>query len=263
VANAYRRFTRGNPWKRFKENYGVEHSIRALEVTHGPNGWHPHIHALLFLIGSIEKAREAKKWLQERWENCVRAELGEAFVPNSRGVDLRQYQHAEYIAKIAAWEIVDPGSKKGRRGNRSPGQIAADFVAHGVPRDAVLWRDYCLGIRGAKMLEWSRGLAELVGVDDVDVTIDGVEAEDETVATIRGEAWDRVRDRRTGLRCEILEIAEDVRDLRACYLAIESLLQRGESRTASERSLPVTPDIDKPSRQGISVQVPVREIDAS
>jgi len=239
VANAYRRFTRGEPWKRFKAKYAVEHSIRALEVTHGAHGWHPHIHALLFLVGSIEQVLEARQWIRERWAKCVRAELGEAFVPNCHGVDLRQYQHAEYIAKVAAWEIVDPGSKKGRGGNRSPAQIAADFVEHAAPRDAALWQAYCAGMRGAKMLEWSRGLAQLVAVREDESAADNEsEQEDEIVATIRGDAWDRVRDRRAGFRCEILEAAEGARDVPTSYAKIERLLE--DVRTAPSDAVATT-----------------------
>jgi hypothetical protein len=48
VANSFRRVINGEPWKRFCSRFGLKHSVRALEVTHGAaHGWHPHLHVLL------------------------------------------------------------------------------------------------------------------------------------------------------------------------------------------------------------------------
>ena len=48
VAKAWTSVSNGTPWKRFCGTYHVAGVARALEVTHGANGWHPHAHVLLF-----------------------------------------------------------------------------------------------------------------------------------------------------------------------------------------------------------------------
>ncbi|MCP4961098.1 MAG: hypothetical protein GY925_17765 [Actinomycetia bacterium] len=35
-------------YKDGEAEYGVVGWIAALEITHGPNGWHPHLHVLFF-----------------------------------------------------------------------------------------------------------------------------------------------------------------------------------------------------------------------
>ena len=48
LQQAYSAMQRGTPWKRWKAHVGLEHTVRGWEVTHGANGWHPHIHSLFF-----------------------------------------------------------------------------------------------------------------------------------------------------------------------------------------------------------------------
>ena len=49
IRNAWRRTTTGRAGKDFRKLLGIKGTIRALEVTHGQNGFHPHLHVLLFL----------------------------------------------------------------------------------------------------------------------------------------------------------------------------------------------------------------------
>ncbi|MGH1494209.1 MAG: hypothetical protein ACRBK7_33265, partial [Acidimicrobiales bacterium] len=41
--------TAGGTWVRFKDRFDVIGWVKTIEVTHGINGWHPHIHALFFV----------------------------------------------------------------------------------------------------------------------------------------------------------------------------------------------------------------------
>ena len=211
LLEAWAKTTEGKPWQRFRENHGVEHTIRALEVTHGPNGWHPHIHALLVLTGDFEDVQRARAWLLKRWQSKVRLVLGAAFVPNSHGVELTPYKRSDYIAKVAAWELTDPAGKKaGHENNRSPSEIARDYVNDGRSRDAALWREYCAAMRGSRLLTWSRGLKELVGVDELsdrDVADAETAADDVQELEIADSAWRSIVEQR-GLRARILEVAE-------------------------------------------------------
>jgi hypothetical protein len=46
---ALRKFKQWRAYAWAVRAYGIVGSIRALEVTHGGNGWHPHAHMVLFL----------------------------------------------------------------------------------------------------------------------------------------------------------------------------------------------------------------------
>jgi len=108
VSESFRRLINGRPWKRFCEKFGLQHHVRSIEVTHGENGWHPHLHVLFFLDARLteEEQSEASAWLQARWACCVRAALGAHFVPNEHGVDLRESRRADYLAKLS-FELTD------------------------------------------------------------------------------------------------------------------------------------------------------------
>jgi hypothetical protein len=229
LSEAFQRLIRGKPWKQFSRKYGVEHHVRAVEVTHGVHGWHPHVHALLFLETPLSAAEHdaATTWLRERWRNCVERAIGSDFAPNDRGVDLRESKRADYLAKFS-FELVDPGTKRGRGKNRTPLQIATSAAKGRCPDDEALWVAYCAGMRGAKMLTWSKGLRAAVDLDieksDGQVVEGEEQQEAEIVAVISAGAWDGARDRHR-LPCAILEAAERAVGQAEGYEAIENLLR--------------------------------------
>lgn len=178
LGHAWRLLTSGAPWRRFRRAVGVEHVARALEVTHGPAGWHPHLHVLCLVhSGRWEAAgvhayartvdnpddghlcRElvakvdglpADEWLAARWARCVRRAMGVDHVPDSyHGVHLTPCTDAGYLSKLGL-EMSDPGRKSGREGRRTPHQIAWDMVTYRRELDRDLWGDYIKGFRGAR-----------------------------------------------------------------------------------------------------------------
>ena len=238
LSEAFQRLIRGKPWKRFSEKFGIAHHVRAIEVTHGAHGWHPHLHALLFLETplSAQEHDAAIHWLRERWRNCVERAIGPNFTPNDRGVDLRESKRADYLAKFSL-ELVDPGTKRGRGKNRTPLQIATSAATGHRAEDAALWVAYCDGMRGAKMLTWSRGLRAAVALADEasdEQIVEGEEQQEaEVVAVISRGAWDGNRDRR-GLPCAILEAAERAGTQSDAHEAIGALVwSRGRTWESS------------------------------
>jgi hypothetical protein len=243
LANSFRRLINGNPWKRFSREFGLLHHVRSIEVTHGANGWHPHLHILFFLDGKLTEAEltDASAQLEARWASCVRAALGREFVPNEHGVDLRKCKKADYLAKLS-FELSDPGTKKGRGKNRTPLQIAASAASGKCEADDALWMKYCEGMRGAKMLTWSRGLREFVGLDQEctdEAAADTEEGEpSETVTVIAGEAWDAAR-HKPGVACAILDTAELVPNPTEAADAIGALVHRAAAQGTGQHWRPV------------------------
>ena len=219
LANAFRRFTRGEPWLRFQERVGFVGSVRALEVTHGGNGWHPHLHVALLVTDGAALADELA-WLRERWQACVVRELGPAAEPDElHGVDLRPCHRADYLAKLGL-EVTAPSGKGARDGNRTPWQIAADICAEtnaedprspeAQERDVALWKTWSRDMRGARMLTWSRGLraAAALGEEATDEEIvEGDGDNDRTITLVPAAVWDRVR-KIPGLTAQLLAVAE-------------------------------------------------------
>jgi hypothetical protein len=199
LADAWRGMARGAPWAKFKRAIGYVGTVRALEVTHGPNGWHPHLHVLILArpdwhLATMPDGEPVADWLQARWSDMVCRYLGEKHEPDEEhGTDLSPCSAGDYLQKLGL-EVSDPGKKVARLdGNRTPLELAAAIVEHRKPRDVALWRTYCLAMRGARQLTWSKGLRELAGIPD---KTDQELAEDEEagqpttkVLTISGADW--------------------------------------------------------------------------
>lgn len=188
VARAWRYIPTGAPWKRIKERIGYVGSVRALEVTAGPNGWHPHLHVLLFLTSPLSESLrdEFLNFVHRRWSDATarpNLENGQQYRAPSRehGVTLTDSPRDSYLAKMGlADELTKLITKRGRTvARRTPLQILADIQAAGCAKevDIALWREYAKEMHGARQLTWSKGLRARFAIEQV--TDDQLSAERE------------------------------------------------------------------------------------
>lgn len=161
LARAWRRFFAGKGGADRKQRYGIEHSIRALEVTHSEaNGWHPHFHIALFQTRTLTPTEVDE--IRELWIKLVTQELGPDHSPDwDHGADYRPLNVTEYITKLGL-EVASV-TKKGRGASRSPWQIA-QAAGDGDKRSVQLWREYSEAMRGARQLFWSRNARRFFGL---------------------------------------------------------------------------------------------------
>lgn len=185
---------------------GLVGSVTATEVTHGANGFHPHLHCVLILPASIGDACAAIEALRPEWMRSLakagRDGNGAAFqVQNASAT-------GDYVAKFGAAEEIALGRcKAGRKGSRSPWQLLAD--ARDGDRKAVpVWVEYAKAMKGKAQLVWSRGLKAACALADVP------DADAGTVEDLRSwpgnsDEWRAARRRRAAL----LTAAESGEDL--------------------------------------------------
>lgn len=67
-------------WANFKREFNIKHSIKALEVTYGEHGWHPHIHMIFFT--EQHRLQEIAEWqnkLAKSWEEYEDREAKKLF----------------------------------------------------------------------------------------------------------------------------------------------------------------------------------------
>jgi hypothetical protein len=212
VARAWQGIQSGAQWLATKERCGIVGTVRALEVTHGRNGWHPHLHVLILCAGPLpDDAVEAlHAGIVARWARAVvrgglRAPQGER-CPLSR---IYSHDAADYLAKISAvLELTRWDAKQGRESGRSPFQILAG-AGVGSARDVALWREWCDGIKGARQLTWSTGLRARyqLGEEATDAALATAEVGGETVVILSRPAWKHVC-RVPMLRADVLRAAE-------------------------------------------------------
>lgn len=195
VAQALQRSLSGAPWKRRAATLGYVGAIRAVEVTYGESGWHPHCHALLFFDRPLtERERgELELWLYGRWSG-VCEKRGFGTISRRHGVDVRTVtapgELAGYLAKVdggwgAGLELARGDLKRGGKG-RTPMALLAEFLETGESRLAALWREFEAATFGKRAIVWGPGLrAKLLGQE--------AEISDEEAAAgeLEGEAWFR------------------------------------------------------------------------
>ena len=162
VRGTWRKVKQGQTWIRAREKHGWFGDVRVLETTHGGNGWHPHLHVLLFLRPGfqLEDGHAFAEWIFERWQRFVE-KAGYGFCSRAaftaEPVD-RPDKVGEYLGLWgAAQELTLAEHKQGRSG-RTPWQILSDAATHGRAEDTALFKAYGEAFKGARQLTWSRGL---------------------------------------------------------------------------------------------------------
>jgi hypothetical protein len=212
---------RGMPWKRKRDAYGIVGFIRSLELTWGEaNGWHPHLHLLVFTAAPLspDALADLDGWLTSRWREQV-VRRGLSAPDGEHGLVLEAVTNAEgvtrYVAKVQderalSLEMSRGDLKSGRGGRLMPFELlaaAGDGEAWAVP----LWREYEAATKGRRCIGWSRGLRDQLGLgdelEDEDVVLEDTTEQDELVATIVARDWHAVC--RQGLDAAVLDAAEE------------------------------------------------------
>lgn len=217
-AKALQRLRAGQPWDRFKKLIDFQGLIRALELTHGASGWHPHTHELWFVKKDAD-AEDMRKEITKRWESaCIRAGL---LSPNNV-TDFRKYavnvkgncSNSDYLAKqddSKNWgvdrEIAKASTKAGKEKGRHPFGLLAR-AADGDRRSGRLFLIYSIAMKGRRQLFWSVGLKDRIGLHDKS---DEILAEESTEAAdllgmLSPEDWRAVRTAEA--RAQVLRVAE-------------------------------------------------------
>ncbi len=219
----------GMHWQRFKAEVGWIGSVRALEITHGKNGWHPHIHELAFLDMELDKLDfgALRERLAARWALKVESAGGNSNLSN--GLDFkRSFKDIdEYIAKYGyaphkdTWDLTEEltksNTKRARKGGKTPFALLWDYC-QGDQHAGRLFIEYANVVKGRNQLIWSRGLRETLGLDELDdeeaLAFEEMTETDRVMLRLDPDAWREIR--RKGLRGALLKACEtnDVEILR-------------------------------------------------
>lgn len=206
LRKALSRFFGDRAMKSIFEQFGKVGQIKALETTYSEaNGWHPHNHILMFSKMSPDEFRGdtvSVTYDKNGYVQYVSLEREEKLIARGRIDDIKQITFEEFIknywVKICravglgapsikrgatiqdagavktyltkfktAQELTNAQAKKGKGDSRNQWEILAD--AHeGCERSAKLWQIYAAAFKGEKQLNWSRGLKDMLLIDDVE-----------------------------------------------------------------------------------------------
>lgn len=98
LAASYSEVKAGRTGQAVRDALGYIGDVKGAEQTYGTNGWHPHLHCLIFAESRIDEDHY-QETLAARWKTCVRNAFGRI--------------------ENLAWDILnDCVTKKGRKGSR-------------------------------------------------------------------------------------------------------------------------------------------------
>lgn len=203
LSSAWRAMQQARVWRELRAACGISHQVRCQEVTWGDNGWHPHLHVLLFCrrpgIPREYFVRDAQTdvcqgSLVKLWRSHVIRELGSRCLPNKKhALDIERCDDETYITRMGL-EVGSPAAKHAKDGHMTAMQLASVVASSSGPereKYGALWREYATAMHGAHQLHWSHGLQEELGVAESDGTIVSrpEHPERHVLATIPGETW--------------------------------------------------------------------------
>lgn len=180
---ARKRFSNSRAYKGTMARYGRAGSVRSLEVTHGANDWHPHVHELVFAGPGLDGDSASIDALRSSWVDClIREGLGDHARMNdmlAHALDLRGGAYAaDYVTKFgkdSAWgisaELTKSHAKIGSRrlngldAHYTPFQLLA-WADRGDVQAGQLFREYAIAFEGKRMLTWSPRLKAKLAIDE-------------------------------------------------------------------------------------------------
>jgi hypothetical protein len=215
LSAAWRAIVQSRTWKTISGPYGqVGGYLRVTEVTHGANGWHVHLHVVLFLRGEHSALTVAGLGMRmfSIWQAALVRSGLDAPGAHLGGVDSRVITDPRklgpYLAKAVYGENADTAAvrragaevaggvfKGGRLGNRTPFQLLASLLRGGDgPDDLSLWWEWEKASKGRRQVLWSRHLrADLgIGAERTDEELAADADEGAAVAEISRAGWSRV-----------------------------------------------------------------------
>lgn len=211
---AWQRICQGKAWEKFKARFGVQGYVRAVEITMGQNGWHPHIHALLFTDRPMTKADQdaLTSALFDRWVTYVQ-KFGGGMPTKLRGIDVRPATKdgkvvAQYLGKLQEQKTPQPDQgigkemarfdfKTGRGSSLTPFEL---LDATGEDDESTftayrLWNEFVAATKGRRAITWSKGLRDLVALEDekTDEEILEESEQDDLIFLVPGQIYDRIK----------------------------------------------------------------------
>jgi hypothetical protein len=220
VRDTHRRLKMGAPSQRFRERFGWHGSITALEVTYGANGWHPHLHELVFFnpvsAGTWKAFPDVAK---ERWLNALQASGRDASWQHGLNVRDAQTDVYDYLAKYGKlpkktrWtldrELAKSAVKKAHGDGATPWQLLTAY-GDGDQRAGVLFQEYARVFKGRNQLTWSRGLRDELGLgnEDSDEAVAAeLPPEVHLLAELNPVQWRKLLHLSRDIRGEVLQVA--------------------------------------------------------
>jgi hypothetical protein len=219
----------GKAWQKAKARFGVVGIIRVVEVTVGQNGWHVHIHCLVFFDSLFPDVDGLQAFMFPRWQRALVRKGLDAPLPVGQDAQIldgpgsaalgsylsKAQDHGSVTSRATSigLELTSTQSKSARTRNstRTPWNLLDEWFGDGEVESAELWKEFEQASKGRRQITWSHGLREMLGMTtektDEDIAAEELGTSDDDLVHITKDGWRKVC-RTPDLIPEILNTAE-------------------------------------------------------
>lgn len=212
-------FSGHSRWRKFKKKYGIKHYIVNREITRGNNGWHYHMHMLLFLDFGALKAAAADSLqadLETLWLECLEKHELSGIEGIALNVSAHKNVGQTYLTKIG----ITISEKDGKleyemtASESKSGKSVWDILRHSYYGDdeaSRLYIEFVQAMSDTNFITFSHGLSALL--ENIELPEhEGIASNQKTdFAEISPYWWKIVR--RCGAMGKLLEQAALTRDV--------------------------------------------------
>lgn len=224
VSKAWGDASHGKHWVRDSADAGLIGFLRVVEVTYGKNGWHPHLHVLVFLEDPT-RFRQLTAGIWRRWHSSV---VRQGFKdPMLQGQDFKlingpaDLELGRYLTKVVDQGVgridleLTSSQTKGRRGDFGTvpwWSLLTDVIEDGDADALLLWHEWEIASKGKRQISWSRALRPYLGMkrerSDEEIASESIGTEDDTLLFVSRSGWSTLVSR-PELISQVQEVAED------------------------------------------------------
>lgn len=175
VISGWQKLLRGRAWQQFTQRHEIDGFVRSVEITRGPNGWHPHIHSIFFLekAPSLEELAEFEETIFDRWKKLVTKDDDDFMPDQKHGIDCQLVDGdgavlASYLSKLqeektVSWGVAAELTRGDLKQARESSMVPFELIDAGR-RD--LWIEYVQATKGRRIITWSKGLKARYEVEE-------------------------------------------------------------------------------------------------
>lgn len=211
LSKAWHRAVGGTSWQRDREAFGVAGWLRVVEVTYGRNGWHVHVHALMFLEPGLLEPDVAglHRSMFGRWAAGLKSAgmarplmVGQdaKLLAGAADADLARYfTKAVHGGHRVGLEFTSSQTKAVRsaHGTRPVWSLLDDVIDQGDADALDLWHEWERASKGKRQMTWAQGLRQRLGLLAAEATDEEIAGEelgssDDDLVLITAAGWQRI-----------------------------------------------------------------------
>jgi Replication protein len=150
------------------KSFGQVGYLKSVEVTHGVNGWHVHLHILRFLDHWLDDS-EIENWSQLIYSKWSTSMVNQGFArPSRMAQDMHMVKIGEnmdgYFTKAFdnPRELASEALTASTAHGRTPWQLLDSALADESGKDMQLWHEYERATKGTRQVAWSKDLRAML-----------------------------------------------------------------------------------------------------